>query len=251
MKVDRRKYSDTSSIPTECDDISIECSQCGDIFIFSQLGSDIKCISCNSKLQIRVIEEYIMVSHNRSSGFVEIVQMPELPKERYRRLIDEYSISENASEKVVSSRERADFFEELADKDTGKIVASLLTDEIFGELNYRDMSINEISPDQFIKLIKLIDDGKITDDQVTDIIRKCLDENMRSEEVFEKYDYKQASEERVVKAVQKVIDEETNAVADYKDGNEEVINYLTGQVMSKIDSGTDAQTVQDILKEKI
>lgn len=251
MKVERAEYTDISSVPPTYSDVQIECSKCGIGFRIHDLQDEIRCSSCNFGLNIQLIEDYMIVSHTPESGSVKVVEMPELPKQRYNRLINEYGVSEDTSEKVTSTRTRADFYESLASPEKGDIVGSLLTDEIFGELNYRDMSVNDVEVEDFSYLVELVCDGKITDKQATDIIRRCLDENKSSEEVFEEYDYEIASDDEVDEVVEKVVESENGAVEDYESGEEGAINYLVGQVMSDIGGSTDARTVREKLIEEI
>lgn len=251
MKVERAEYTDISSVPSTYSDVQIECSKCGSGFRIHDLQDGVRCSGCNSGLDIQLIEDHMIVSHTTRSGSVKVVEMPELPKQRYDRLIDEYGVSEDTSEKVTSTRTRADFYESLADQENGDVVGSLLTDEIFGELNYRDMTVNDVEVEDFSYLVELVSDEKITDKQTTDIIRRCLDEDKSSEEVFEEYDYEIASDDEVDKVVKEVVESETGAVEDYESGEEGAINYLVGQVMSKIGGSTDAKTVRERLVEEI
>lgn len=251
MKVERVEYTDISSVPSEYSDIDVECGSCNTVHQIGELEDDVRCSSCDFALKIQVIEDYVIASHTPEEGSVKLIDMPELPKERYERLIDEYGISQDTSEKVTSTRARADFYETLANRENGDVVGSLLTDEIFGELNYRDMGVVDVDVEDFEYLVELVVEDKITDKQMTDIIRKSLDNDLTTKEVFEKHDYEIASVDEVDTVVKNVVEAETQAVDDYKSGEDGAVNYLVGQVMSEVGGGTDAQKVREKLIDEI
>lgn len=250
MSSRRVKYETVSSTPKRYQEVGIDMEGREDIRI-SDLEGKFRHGSEDIFFNIRILEDYAIVSKTRDEGSLIVIEMPELPKERRKRLVDEYGVSEETAEKVTSTRERADFYEGLAEKETGRVVGSVLTDVIFGELNYRDMTVTDIDVEDFEYLVELIVSDKITDKQSTDIIRKSLDEGLGTKEVFEKYDYEVVSEDELDIVVDEVVDREEKAVDDYMSGDDHAVNYLVGQVMSEMDGGAEAKEVRRKLIDRI
>src|SRR6056297_1466722 len=79
------------------------------------------------------------------SDWKEQIPIPELPDARRERFREEYGLSREAASKLTSTKQVADFFEDVAGEYDPDLAATWVADNLLGELNYRDMEITAIA----------------------------------------------------------------------------------------------------------
>ena len=84
------------------------------------------------------------------------------------------------------------------------------------------------------ELISLIDSKKITNNQGKEVFAKMLEEELTPGEIVKKYNMEVIEDENLINdLVNEVINENNQAVTDYKNGRTNMLDYLVGQVMKK------------------
>ncbi len=84
------------------------------------------------------------------------------------------------------------------------------------------------------ELISLIDSKKITNNQGKEVFAKMLEENLTPKEIVTKYNMGVIEDENLINTlVTEVVNENEQAVTDYKNGRTNMLDYLVGQVMKK------------------
>jgi aspartyl-tRNA(Asn)/glutamyl-tRNA(Gln) amidotransferase subunit B len=106
----------------------------------------------------------------------------------------------------------------------------------------------EIKPEHFIALLKLIDEGKLTELKAKDILRSWKE---KSSEVKLGNISAISDLGEIEKMVDQVIAENEKAVADYKSGQKQSLNFLIGQVMNKSNKRADYATAKKILEARL
>jgi aspartyl-tRNA(Asn)/glutamyl-tRNA(Gln) amidotransferase subunit B len=144
--------------------------------------------------------------------------LPELPKEKRERFVEEYKLPEDYTEILVSDIARSKYFEEavkLSSKDniSAKMVA--------------DLMINKKLDSEF--------------PEPGGLVRKVL-------ELF-KVEYAGQGDTDV--AIAEVLGENSKAVNDYKNGKGEVVGFLIGMVQKKLKGRGNPQTVKGSLISKL
>lgn len=186
-----------------------------------------------------------------TKSITNTVEIPELPEERRVRFIEEYGISREEAEKLTSQKSIADFYEKISKDIDPKVASTWVADELLRELNYRDMSIKEISSGDFIQLLELIQKNKLTDRSAVKALRKALDNNISPIEVVESEKLRKKGGDTIERVVSEVLEENKDAVDDYMNGENQAINYLVGQVMEKTGGSVDPSKVNETLRKEI
>ncbi len=186
---------------------------------------------------------------------VEEIQedMYEAPHLRKKRIIKEYGIEEAVAEVLVNEREFVDLFETVAEEVNPEFVSHWFKDKLRKVLNYMEISPQEIpfSTDQLKKLLKMIESEEITPEKGESILREMAKEPDDPENILEKLGLEEINSEELEKAIEKAIEENKEAVEDFKNGKEEALNFLAGQVMQITDGKADPREVMNILKERL
>jgi aspartyl-tRNA(Asn)/glutamyl-tRNA(Gln) amidotransferase subunit B len=188
------------------------------------------------------------------SDWKQSIDIPELPDARRDRFGEEYGLSEEAASKLTSTKQVADFYEELAAEYDADLVATWVADNLLGELNYRDMAITDIEGrlDEVATLVGMVADDDITAKNAREtVLRGMLDEGDDPETIADREDLGKTSGDAVQSAVEAAIEENPDAVDDFHDGDGGAINFLVGQVMQKTGGSADPGEVNGLLREEL
>ena len=188
------------------------------------------------------------------SDWKEKIDIPELPDARRERFQSEYGLSEEAADKLTSTKQVADFYESVAETFDPNLAATWVADELLGELNYRDMAITDVEDrfDEIERLIELVDEDEITVKNAREtVLRTMLDEGTDPDTVVEEEALGKTSGDEVQAAVEAAIEDNPDAVEDYHSGDEGAINFLVGQVMQATGGSADPGEVNGLLRDEL
>lgn len=143
-------------------------------------------------------------------------QMPELPDDKLTRFINEYSLSRQTAEVLNREKVLSEYFEE-----TVKAGKDLSPTQIANFIVNRKIDIQKVLPAELIERIK----------EATNAL--------------------EVSETDLNAAIDKVLGENKKAVDDYKNGKENAIMFLVGQVMRAFPKNIEASKVKASLLAKI
>jgi aspartyl-tRNA(Asn)/glutamyl-tRNA(Gln) amidotransferase subunit B len=190
----------------------------------------------------------------RVSHWKDEIDIPELPDARRERFQSEYGLNSEAADKLTSTKQVADFYEEVAETFDPDLAATWVADELLGELNYRDMDITDVEDRlaEVRRLIELVATDEITVKNAREtVLRAMLDDGTDPDTVVEAEGLGKTSGGAVADAVETAIDENPDAVEDYYDGEDGALNFLVGQVMQQTGGSADPGEVNQLLREEL
>jgi len=187
--------------------------------------------------------------------------IPELPEKKRVRFVEQYGISDNFAKVLVLDSRMADYFEEVisgSGSDIGiepRLAASWIVDVLRGEINYRGkdfkFAYQNFKPDEMVKVLKYFIEKRVTEKGVVDIIRTKLDKGGEVDKIIEEKGLLAISSEEIEELCKKAIEENPQAIEDYKSGKKQAVNFLVGQVMKatrgKADPGETSTKMKEIL----
>lgn len=181
-------------------------------------------------------------------------KMPEPPHIKTQRFVEQYGIEEQHAKVLTSELELADAFEEVAKNVVPDFAALWMRDELKRVIYYNKMTFAQsgITPSQITELLKLLEDKKITTKAAQRIIENMPNNPSRPGQIAEELGLIGVIEdEGIIKAVKQAIDENPQAVEDYKEGKKESLNFLVGQVMRLTRGKAEPAKTVEMLKEYI
>ncbi|WP_128225778.1 Asp-tRNA(Asn)/Glu-tRNA(Gln) amidotransferase subunit GatB [Halobacteriaceae bacterium SHR40] len=184
----------------------------------------------------------------------EQIEIPELPDARRERFQSEYGLSEEAADKLTSTKQVADFYEDVAETFDPDLAATWVADELLGELNYRDMVITDVEDrfDEIERLVELVAEDKITTKNAREtVLRSMLDDGLDPDTIVEEEGLGKTSGDEIADAVAAAIDENPDAVEDVHNGEDGALNFLVGQVMQKTGGSADPGDVNQLLRDEL
>lgn len=181
--------------------------------------------------------------------------IPKLAGERKEIYINEYNLSDYDATNLVKEREISDYFEEtLKEKVDPKMASNWITSVILGHLNKNDISIKQtfVTPVMLSELIKMVDSGKISSKQAKEVLYKALMDEKEPSKIVEEEGMQQIGDEDSIKTiVLEVLEEQPNAIEQYKNGRTNIVDFLVGQVMKKTRGQANPAMTRTMMIEEI
>jgi len=190
-------------------------------------------------------------------------ELPELPNIKKSRLISEYKLSEYDAEMIIASKQIAEYFESVMltknlteDQKAGygKNLANWIIGDISKLLDETggDVSGLKFAPETLFELIESIITGKFSNAIGKRIFLEMSKSGKSPSEIAESRGLIQISDvSLIVKVIDDVIANNAKSVADYLEGNANVLRFLVGQVMKETKGKANPQKATDLLQEKL
>ena len=181
--------------------------------------------------------------------------MPELPEKRKKRFVEQYSLPVYDSEILTSSRQLADYYEQvLCATNDYKTASNWVMTDVLKVVNDQKISIEQfpVSPDNLGKLIKLITDKTISGKIAKDIFPEMLVGNNDPNEIVKEKNLVQISDTGEIEIViDKIVSANPKQVEEYLSGKEKIIGFFVGQIMKEMKGKANPQIVNELLKNKL
>lgn len=197
-----------------------------------------------------------MLAENERVEYIR-EEMPEPAHIKSDRFVGQYNIKKDHARVLTSELDLANAFEEVAGEVDPEFAALWMRDELKRILSYNKISFkeSEITPEQIVELLQLLQDKKITTKAGQRIVEKLPNNPKRPTLIAEEMGLIGVVEEDVVqKAVKQSIEENPEAVSDYYQGKKKALNFLMGQVMritrGKADPVETGKLLEKELKER-
>ena len=182
--------------------------------------------------------------------------IPELAYARREKYINEYNLSSYDANVLVKSKKISDYFEECVKLGSeAKEACNWITTRVLGELNKSEENTIDnffITPSMLNELIELIHDKKITNNQGKEVFTKMLEEELTPKEIVKKYGMEVIEDDNLINTfIDEVVNENEQAIIDYKNGRTNMLDYMVGQVMKKSKGKANPVIAKEKLLEKI
>ncbi|MFY9589743.1 Asp-tRNA(Asn)/Glu-tRNA(Gln) amidotransferase subunit GatB [Rickettsia endosymbiont of Halotydeus destructor] len=180
--------------------------------------------------------------------------LPELPDQKIEKYISKFGLSKYDAEVIVADELIANYFEVAANLCNPKILANWLTSELFGQLNKASINIDEckITPENFAKLIKLIEDDVISGKIAKTVFEIMFENGKAADKIVEEQGLVQVSDANILTAIiDKILAENVDSVEAYRGGKDKLLGFFVGQVMKETAGKANPAVVNKLLKEKL
>ena len=194
-----------------------------------------------------------------SAEFVEDIarSLPELPDDKKKRFMEEYSLSAYDAGVLVSESENADFFEQAAKGSDAKATANMVIGSVFAGLNKAGLTISEcpVQADQIGQLVNLISDQTISSRIAKDVFDlmfdKGPDQGRNPADIVEEKGLKQVTDTGAIEAaVDEVIAANPDKVEQAKE-KPKMAGWFVGQVMKATGGKANPQAVNQLVLAKL
>ncbi|NLY76862.1 MAG: Asp-tRNA(Asn)/Glu-tRNA(Gln) amidotransferase subunit GatB [Tissierellia bacterium] len=181
--------------------------------------------------------------------------MPELPRQKKARFIEEYGIPEYDAEVLTQSKDLSHFFEETVGlSEDPKQVSNWVMGDVLRRLNDEGVEVKDLkfTPKDLADLLKLINEGKISNNIGKKVLREMFETGKKPDDIVKEQGLVQISDESQLReVVSKILEENEQSVIDYKNGKTRAMGFIIGQVMKATRGKANPQLVNEIVKEML
>jgi aspartyl-tRNA(Asn)/glutamyl-tRNA(Gln) amidotransferase subunit B len=189
-------------------------------------------------------------------AFVERIKasLPELPDDKQARFTKDFGLTAYDAGVLVAEKENADYFEAVAKGGDPKLAANWVITNLFGVLNKRGVGIGEspVGAKDLGRLIALISDNTISSRMAKEVFEAMVETGKGPDAIVEERGMKQITDTGAIdSAVDKILAENGDKVAQYKSGKTQVLGWFVGQVMKATQGKANPAMCSDALKKKL
>lgn len=183
--------------------------------------------------------------------------LPELPWDRRARYASDYALRENESAYLCATLERASFFDAVAKVLGDARLVSLAVNYIVSDLaglyaKYPSEGYDQLNPEAFAKLIRLIDSGTLSSRGAKDTLAILVSDGGDPEDIAKTHGFIQSNDTDSLRLIVKeVLAQEEKAVLEYRGGKEAALQYLVGKSMKATKGAGNPGMLGEIIKGEL
>ncbi len=191
--------------------------------------------------------------------FIEAIRktIPVLQKERIKKYVNQYQLSEYDATVLTEEKNFADYFERIIDYGIKfKSAANWMLGPIKSWLNENNAEIDQfpVSSQKTATLIQMIEEGKLSFSTASTRLFNALVKNpdMEPGKVAEEKNWLQESDNDAIEnLIEQVLNKFPEKVMEYRKGKKGLMGLFVGEVMKLSKGKADPKLTNDILSEKL
>lgn len=177
--------------------------------------------------------------------------LPQMPCDRFIKYTNMYMLTAEDAKLLIEKKSISDFYDKAIEiYKSYKTIKNILLIEINRNLNDLQMSFEDIhfSPKDIAQLAKLYDENKITKQALSKIVMLMFNDSSSPIDIAQKHNLIMKDNKDVVNDIIKtVINNNTDAIIEFQNGNQKVFTYLMGKVMRIAGKSTNPNMVSELL----
>lgn len=186
----------------------------------------------------------------------ERAALPELPQARRTRYVADLGLPEADADQLCSDRATADYFEAVLGAVPGqaKLCANWVLGEVAAKINEAalDITAANVTASALAQLLTRLRDGSISGKIAKDVFAAMWDGEGSADAIIEARGLRQISDTGALAAViDAVLADHPAQVADYRDGNEKLLQFFIGQTMKRTRGQANPLQLNELLKQKL
>jgi aspartyl-tRNA(Asn)/glutamyl-tRNA(Gln) amidotransferase subunit B len=180
--------------------------------------------------------------------------LPELPDDKKNRFVKDYGLSAYDADVLVSERENALYFEEVAKGRDAKTAANWVITNLFGVLNKQGLDIarSPVKAADLGALLDLLADNTLSSKMAKDVFEIMVETGKTPGAIVEERGLKQVTDTGAIEAaIDQILAANPDKVAEYRSGKDKLIGWFTGQVMKATQGKANPGMLSELLKKKL
>ena len=181
---------------------------------------------------------------------------PELAESKKARYINEHGLNDYDASLIVSEKAVSDYYDEATRYSKAyKLLANWINVDVAAYLNKNIIPITEfpLSPERLAGLVKMVEANEVNSNQAREIFAKMLEAGVDAKKAKEMLGISsQISDLDFIKeTINKVLEENPQAIIDYKEGKGRALGFLVGQTMKITQGKINPKLATDLLSEEL
>jgi aspartyl-tRNA(Asn)/glutamyl-tRNA(Gln) amidotransferase subunit B len=179
--------------------------------------------------------------------------LPELPAARAERFEREVGLTADTSKLLAFRTELGDYFEAAlaADSADARALANWVTGELVARLGDGDPAESKVEPGALARLVGMVSAKAVSQSAAKEVLAVLVVEGGDPEAIVEQRGLGLAGGDELGEIVDRVIEQNADAVEKIRAGNEKAIGAIVGAVMRETKGAADGGEVQRLIRERI
>ncbi|MEX0849447.1 MAG: Asp-tRNA(Asn)/Glu-tRNA(Gln) amidotransferase subunit GatB [Candidatus Dependentiae bacterium] len=180
--------------------------------------------------------------------------MPELPKAKFDRLVNEVKLTPYEAEILVDNKEIADYFEQARELTKSKQLINWILRDLMGHLKEHkiDVHVCKVTPALMAELLELQEKGTINAAAAKEVFEIVAQTGQKPADVVKEKGLEQiGSPEELEAIVKEIVDAHPDQVAQLKSGKDRMFGFFVGQAMKKTEGKGNPKIIQELLKKHL
>lgn len=183
-------------------------------------------------------------------------ELPVLPDVRINKYMNEYGLSDYDATVLTNTIEVSDYYDECAKLTSEyKLLANWIMGDVSAYLNKNGISITDfaIKPNELVTLVNMIAKGEISSKQGKRVFEIMLEGDIKdARKIAAKHGMMQISDKEVIrKLALEVLDTNPQAIETFKQGRDNIVGFLVGQVIKKSKGQANPAIANQIVREEL
>ncbi len=182
-----------------------------------------------------------------------VASLPELPRQRRKRLREQYDLEGGEAVLLTENRALGDFFEAAAEEYSDyRSLAKWVQGDLLYQIRESGKSAEEVQPKLLVELLILLDKGEINRPVAKELLTEMVKSGKSPKKLVREKDLGRITgKEKLMPLVGQVIAENPDAVEKYRQGKDKAIAFLVGRIMVLTGGRADPGEINKLLRETI
>jgi aspartyl-tRNA(Asn)/glutamyl-tRNA(Gln) amidotransferase subunit B len=189
--------------------------------------------------------------------------LPKLPTDLHREFTESYGLTDYAANVLTADKDAARYFLDAMARiqqtekpiaELAQELANLATVDLRALLNEKGIGFAEcpVKPQQLAELVLRKRNGQISGPIAKTVLAEMFNTGMTAEEIITSKGLTQVSDEGALeRIIEEVLAKNPAQVTQYKEGKQQVLGFLVGQVMKASGGKANPGKVNELLKKKL
>ena len=181
--------------------------------------------------------------------------LPELPQERFHRFIEQFGLTRDIASMMTGEKSLADYFEKTVESGQDpKELAKWVAGDLSAMLRESLVPIQScpVTPAGLGELVGLVARKVISGKMAKDVLREAFETGRGPEQIVDEKGLFQIADARELEVVvEEIIAENPAAADDMRNGKEQALKFLMGQVMKKTRGKANPEVASRLLKQRL
>lgn len=181
-------------------------------------------------------------------------RLPELPEQRFERLIKECKLAAHQATILVDDQELAAYFDAAYAFYSSTQLINWVLRDVLGYLKEHNLLLSsfKVTPVYLAELVRLIDDEVINNSVAQEVFLQTAETGTAPAAIVKERGLEQIGSIAELEVLaDQVISENAGQVAAYKAGNQRLFGFFVGQVMKLSGGKANPRMVNDLLRKKL
>jgi aspartyl-tRNA(Asn)/glutamyl-tRNA(Gln) amidotransferase subunit B len=183
------------------------------------------------------------------------LRLPEMPAALAERFVTQHGLTGEEARFLSSDPEVAVYFEAVIGQGIAPRTAMhWLTTQLVPAVKERrqELSSSTVTPNRFAALLNMLAKDEINANAARDVLALLFDSDETPEAIVSARGFKQVSDTAALDSlIDKVLGEQSAAVADVRNGQNKAMGFLVGQVMQASGGKANPKIIRELLAKKL